>query len=52
MKILAELVRDVLAVAGLGAITFGAWMTYPPAGWVVGGCAALILSRGMVSNAG
>jgi hypothetical protein len=50
MKIVIEIIRDVLAFAGLGSVTFGAWLAYPPAGYVVGGMAALLLSRGMVTH--
>jgi len=50
MRLLAEIIGDVLAMAGLAAITFGAWSAYQPAGYVVGGVAALALSRGMVSH--
>lgn len=32
---------DALAVAGAGAIVWGAWQIYGPAGWVVAGVFAL-----------
>lgn len=33
---------DVLMVAGAGAVSTGAGLIYPPAGWVVGGVFALV----------
>lgn len=33
--------RDLTGLAGAGAITFGAWQIYPPAGSIVGGGLAL-----------
>lgn len=32
-----SLLRDVLALAGAAAVTYGAWTIYEPAGWIVGG---------------
>lgn len=41
---------DALMTAGAGAASYGAWMVYPPAGFIVGGVFALaagwILARG------
>lgn len=34
-------VTDVAAIAGVGAITYGFWLIYHPAGWIVGGSLAL-----------
>ena len=39
-------VRLGLVVAGGSCITAGAWMAYPPAGWIVGG--VLLFSVGMI----
>lgn len=50
MKQLASLVPDLLMVGGAVAISFGAWMMYAPAGYVVGGLlslvAGVIMARG------
>ncbi len=40
------LIRLALVVTGGGCITTGAWMAYPPAGWIVGGL--LLFSVGMI----
>ncbi len=32
--------RDVLGVAGLGAIAYGCWLLAPPAGFIVAGAEA------------
>lgn len=41
---------DILIIAGVAAISFGAWMVYEPAGFIVGGLLALaggvLLARG------
>lgn len=42
------LVRDIAAVAGAGLVSYGAWLAYPPAGFVCLGVmllAASILSE-------
>lgn len=42
MKTLAiELLIDVLAIAGAGAIVFGVYQIHEPAAWVVGGLLAM-----------
>lgn len=41
MERVKELLDDALALAGVGAITYGAWAVYAPAGWVVGGAFAV-----------
>jgi hypothetical protein len=45
------LLRDLLGLASIGAITFGAWMIYHPAGWIAGGAMglALVLISGRVA---
>ncbi|PWC89830.1 hypothetical protein TSH100_04110 [Azospirillum sp. TSH100] len=35
------LLRDLVGVAGAGAITYGAWLAWPPAGFIVGGSLTL-----------
>jgi hypothetical protein len=32
-----NLLRDLAGLAGIGAIAYGAWMIYPPAGFITGG---------------
>jgi hypothetical protein len=33
----AELLRDLAGVAGAGAVSYGAWLAWPPAGFIAGG---------------
>ena len=48
--LIRSLIPDVLAVAGAFFIGFGAWVIYPPAGWIVAGAeliaGAVIWSKG------
>jgi hypothetical protein len=48
-RIVAELVTDLVGIAGAGLIAYGASLIYPPAGWVIAGAfliaAAVLLSR-------
>lgn len=37
----ANWLPDVLMTAGAGAASYGAWLVYPPAGFIVGGAFAL-----------
>lgn len=37
-------VRDVSAIGGAGLIAYGAWLAYPPAGYVVVGLVLLAAS--------
>lgn len=37
----ASWLPDALMVAGSAGISYGSWMIYPPAGWIVGGIFAL-----------
>lgn len=41
----ASVVPDGLMMAGAGALSYGAWLIYQPAGWLVGG--ALVLVAGV-----
>jgi hypothetical protein len=36
-----ELIRDVIALGAAGAIAYGVWLIYQPAGFVVGGILVL-----------
>lgn len=38
------LARDVLGTAGLSGITYGAWLIYRPAGFIIGGIFAVIVA--------
>lgn len=42
-------IRDGMGLAGIGSIAYGAWLAWPPAGFMVGGgmlfAAAVLLSR-------
>lgn len=40
-QLLTKLLPDVLLVAGAAAVAYGAWLAYPPAGFVVGGALSL-----------
>ncbi len=39
---IAGLVPDALMVAGTGAVAYGTWMIYPPAGFIVGGVLTVV----------
>jgi hypothetical protein len=39
-----HVVNDALGFAGAGAIAYGAWLIYMPAGYLVGGALAMALS--------
>ncbi len=44
------LLRDLAGLSGVGLVAYGAWLIYPPAGFIVGGClfllGALLLALG------
>ena len=44
------LVRDLAGLCGVGLVSYGAWMIYPPAGFIAGGflliLGALLLALG------
>jgi len=40
-KNLLAVARDVAGLGGLGAITYGTWLIYHPAGYIVGGLFAV-----------
>ncbi len=42
-KLIKSLVPDVLMTVGAGAIAYGAWMIYQPAGFVIGGLFVLVI---------
>lgn len=41
-RALPDLIRDACGLAGAGAIAYGAWLVYPPAGFIVGGGLVLV----------
>lgn len=34
---------DALMLAGAGAVAYGAWLIYSPAGWIIGGGFAMLV---------
>jgi hypothetical protein len=42
----AGLVPDALMTVGAAGLSHGAWLVYPPAGWIVGG--GLLLTAGVL----
>lgn len=45
MKKLKAAIPDLLLIAGAAAVSYGAWLAWQPAGYIVGG--ALILIAGL-----
>jgi hypothetical protein len=39
---LPDLVRDLAGLGGVALIAYGAWLIYPPAGYIVGGVLLVI----------
>lgn len=46
-EVLPTLVRDAAGLAGVGLLSYGAWLAWPPAGFMVAG--ALILAGVVLS---
>ncbi len=50
LSVLPVVLRDVVGLAGAGLVAYGAWLVFPPAGFITGGvlllAGALLLSRG------
>jgi hypothetical protein len=48
-KVLPVLLIDLVGLCAVGAISYGAWMVYPPAGFIAGGvlllAGTLLVSR-------
>lgn len=42
MKTLKAALPDVLLIAGAGGLSYGAWLTYQPAGFIVAGALAIV----------
>jgi hypothetical protein len=34
--------RDLVGLSGVGLVAYGAWLIYPPAGFIVGGCLLIL----------
>ena len=43
--------RDLVGIAGAGLISYGAWLAYPPAGFVIGG-ALMVMAAVLMARAG
>ncbi|WP_319798315.1 hypothetical protein [Nitrobacter sp.] len=41
-KVLPEITRDIFGLAGAASVSYGAWMIYPPAGFIVGGALMML----------
>lgn len=41
-KALPDVTRDIAGLAGVGLIAYGAWLVYPPAGYIVGGVLLIV----------
>ncbi len=42
MKLIRTLLPDVLMLAGTAAVSYGAWLVYEPAGYIVAGAITLV----------
>jgi hypothetical protein len=40
--ILLDVIRDIAGIGAVASISYGAWLIYPPAGFVVGGVIVLV----------
>ncbi len=36
------LLRDLAGLCGVGLVSYGAWLIYPPAGFIAGGCLLIL----------
>lgn len=43
-----DVALDLIAIGGAAAITYGVFLIFPPAGWIVGG--ALALAAAILAN--
>jgi len=44
-RVAVKVAVNLPGVAGAGLISFGAWLAWPPAGFIVAGCFLLALDR-------
>ena len=47
---MADMIRDAAGLCGVAAISYGSWLVYEPAGFIVGG--AIVLCVVLVSSFG
>lgn len=47
MSALPGLIRDAAGLSGVGLVSYGAWLAYPPSGFIVAG---LLLLLGVLLN--
>ena len=40
--VVPSLVRDLAGLCGVGLVSYGAWMIYPPAGFIAGGILLIV----------
>ena len=41
-RMVPGLVRDLAGLCGVGLVSYGAWLIYPPAGFIVGGSLLIV----------
>ncbi len=41
-RVVPKFLRDCIGLAGVASISYGAWLAWPPAGYVAGGSLALV----------
>jgi hypothetical protein len=46
-EVAADWRADALMVAGAAGVSYGAWLAWPPAGWIIGGL--LLIAAGVVA---
>lgn len=51
LAVVPVLVRDLVGLAGAGLVSYGAWLIYPPAGFLAGGV-LLIAAAALAALAG
>lgn len=44
-----KLLPDALLIAGAAAVSYGAWLAFPPCGFIVGGALMLVAGLKMAS---
>ncbi len=52
MKFFTTLLRDLTGLAGIASLSYGSWLTYHPAGFMVGGALALAMAVLMAKGEG
>lgn len=46
----AGLLLDLVVVGSVASVAYGAWLVFPPAGFIVGGFLTLMLALGLVAG--